>query len=146
MRIYSIDNRQTSFKSYYPLSEEEIYHNFGKYRGKYIDQAMTDLVPIAHIDATGLDVMVKTIENENVSKRGIIIAVADEKSEMPLDFLSFGKTKNHPHIKGSIYLDDVLKLETWSKVVCDTAKSLIETFKICRKNPRLFDYFNKIYK
>ena len=146
MRIVSIDNKQTSFKSYYPLSEEEINYNFGKYRGKYIDQAMTDLLSIAHIDGAGLDVMVKTIENENLSKRGIIIAVADEKSEMPLDFLRYGKTKNYSHIKGSIYLDNVPKLEMWSKVVCNTAKSLIETFKICHKDPISFDYFSKIYK
>ena len=65
MRIIPINSRQSSFKSYYPLLEEEIYQNFGRMRGESIVKAMSDLAGIAYTDGSGLDVMIRTIENEN---------------------------------------------------------------------------------
>lgn len=146
MRIVPINNSQTSFKSYYPLLEEEIYQNFGRTWGTSIEKAMSDLAEIAYTDGAGLDVMIRTIENEDIFKRGINIAVADTKSNMLPDYLMHGNIEKFPHIKGSIYVENVPKLDMWSKIVCDTTKTLIDTFKICREKPCMFDYYKKIFK
>lgn len=146
MRIIPINNKQTNFGSYYPLTEEEIYSRFGKIMGEHINRAMTDLVPIAHIDGAGLDVIVKTIENKDKFEKGIAIAVADEKSNICCDYILHGNMKNCPHVKGSIFLKDVPQLEMLSKVICNTAKGLIEAYKNCSKNPQLFEYYSKIFK
>lgn len=146
MRIVPINNRQQSFKSYYPLSEEEIYRNFGRTRGAGIEKAMTDLAETAYTEGAGLDVMIRTIESEDIFKRGINIAVADTKSNMLPAYLMHGNIERIPHVKGSIYAENVPKSDMWSKIVCDTAKTLIETFKICREKPHMFEYYNKIYK
>ena len=132
MHIVPINNTQQCLKSYYPILEEEIYHNFGGTLGSKIEGAMTDLVEIAYTDGAGLDVMIRTIENENIFKRGINIAVADTKSNMLPDYLMRGNIEKFPHIKGSIYVKDVPKLDMWSKIVCNTAKTSIDTFKSCR--------------
>ena len=146
MRIIPINNRQSGFGSYFPLTEEEIYHNFGKTRGDYINQAMTDLVPIAHINGAGLDVVVKTIENEDIFKRGINIAIADEKSDIWFDYLFHGNTKNPQHVRANVFFDNIAKLEEIPKIICENAKGLIEAYKDCRKNPSLFGYYSKNFK
>ncbi len=146
MRIIPINSRQSSFKSYYPLLEEEIYQNFGRMRGESIVKAMSDLAGIAYTDGSGLDVMIRTIENEDIFKRGINIAVADTKSNMLPDYLMHGNIEKFPHVKGSIYVKNVPELDMWSKIVCDTTKTLIDTFKICREKPYMFEYYNKIFK
>lgn len=146
MRIFPINNKQTSFGGYFPLTEEEIYQQFGKTRGEYINHAMTDLVPIAHIDGAGLDVIVKTIENKDIFKRGLTIAIADEKSGTWFDYIFSGNTKNPQHVRASVFFDNITKLEEIPKIICDNTKGLIEAYKDCRKNPSMFEYYSKIFK
>ena len=146
MQIVPINNKQASFGSYFPLAEEEIYHQFGKTRGKYINQAMTDLVPIAHIDGAGLDVIVKTVENKDIFKRGITIAIADEKSDIGVEYILNGNIKNPHHVRASVFFDNIAKLEEIPKIICDNAKGLIESYKNCCKHPGLFEYYSKIFK
>ena len=146
MRVFPISNNQTSFGSYFPLTEEEIYGYCGKSIGEYINRAMTDLVPIAYTEGAGLDVMVKTIESTDPSKKGITIAIADEKSKISADYIGLGDMKKCPHVKGSVFFNNISKWDMFPKAVCDTAKTLIETFRFCSKNPNRFEYYSKIFK
>ena len=146
MRILPINNKQMSFGSYFPLTEEEIYRNFGKTRGEYINKGMTDLTPIALIDGADLDVIVTTINNKDIFKRGINVAIADKKSPVWFDYIYSGKSKNTKQVRASVLFDNITKLEDIPKMICDNAKGLIEAYKNCRKNPSLFQYYSKIFR
>lgn len=138
------------FRGYFPVLEQEVRRDVGATSVPFIEQAMSDLTEIAYKEGNGLDVMVRTVGNENVTKRGLQIAIADEKSNMWFDFIRYGKMRNNQHVKACVLIEDVPDFwkndNIWSKRVCDTAKSLIETFKKCRENPSMFEYFSHIYK
>ena len=146
MRIVPINNNQMSFSGYFSPAEKEIYRHFGKTKGEYINQGMTNLAPIAYIDGAGLDVVVTAIDNNDIFKRGVNIAVADEKSDIWFDYIYLGKSKNPQHVRAGILFDDITKLDEIPKIICNSAKGLIEAYNNCRKNPRLFEYYSKIFR
>ena len=129
MKVVPISNREPHFGSYLPPLDLEVERYCGKKWATHIHKAMTDLVPIAHIDGEGLDIIVKTIESDNILKKGISILVANEDTEGALNYIRYGYTKKYPHAMKNIYVEDVPKPESWPVVLCNTTKSLIETFK-----------------
>lgn len=71
--------------------------------------------------------------------------MANEKSDIKFDYILLGNTRKKQHVRVGVRFDNI-KLEDIPKIICDSAKELIEAYKNCRKNPSLFEYYSKIFK
>ena len=130
MKIIPINNHAACFRSCFPITGGEIDGYCGEKWAPYMKQAMSDLNRVAYTEGDALDIIVRTIKSDNLLEKGISILIAKESDiSSTVSYIRHGISAKCPHVLKNINVENDPQIDMWSKVVCDTVKSMIKTFK-----------------